>query len=341
MDCRALPLLLMGLIGSIAVDASTAPAAETPKPPLRLVSDPWPPFTGEEGSPQVAIDLVQRALNRATRPSTSTILAGGFVQILERIRNGEYDGSAALWKTPERESFLVFSAPYLENRLVLVGREGSPVDARSMADLKGKRVATVAAYAYGNVIRSNVGPELVPGESDVANLRSLLAGQVDYVLADELLVHHLFQAQAARAEGALEVGRFPLVSRTLHFALRKDLPGAQEIIAQFDEQIRAMMADGAYHRALALDWIWADINGDGVAELVLGGIQAGVSPPQDGYEVISADRPATSMDDEEKDGGFVIEGVRYEDWEHVPERYKVDIDRTREPLDPGVTLFRF
>ena len=326
-----LPILLL-----IAIPLSV-PSADTPPPMLRLVSDHWPPFTTEPGSARVAIELVQRALTRAGRSSSSTILSSRFARVVERIQSGEFDGSAALWKTAEREEFLRFSVPYLENRLVLVGREGSPVEVRSMAELAGKRVATVSAYAYGEILSTTTGPEFVLGKSDEANLQRLLDAEVDYVLADELLIHHVFKHQAEEAERALEVGRTPLVSRKLHFAVRKDLPGSKEIVQRFDEEIRAMMADGSYHRALDVDWIWADIDGDGVSELVLRGTQAGVTAPENSYDVLSAD----GYSPKEKPPAFVIEGVVYQEWEAVPDRYKVQIDRTREPVDPTFTVFRF
>ncbi len=313
------------------------PSAETASPLLRLVSDHWPPFTAEEGSARVAIVLVQGALTRAEYPSSITILSSDFAKVIERIRSGEFDGSAALWKTPEREEYLRFSVPYLENRLVLVGREGSPVEVRSVFELAGKRVATVSAYAYGEVLATTAGPEFILGKSDEANLRKLLDGEVDYVLADELLIHHVFERQKEEAERALEVGRLPLVSRKLHFALRKDLPGSEEIMQRFDEEIRAMMVDGSFHRALDVDWIWADIDGDGASELVLRGTQAGVTAPVRSYDLMSED----PYSPEKKPSGYVIEGAVYKDWEGVPEQYKVEVDRTRAPVEPIIPVFRF
>ena len=343
-DCLSPRLLaICGLIALVGGGLTLHPsrvaiATESSTSTLRLASDRWPPFTAEEGSARVAIKLVELALSRTGQLSASTILESDFADVMERIQQGEFDGSAALWKTPEREAFLHFSVPYLENRLVLVGREGSAVDARSVSELAGKRVATVGAYAYGGILESAVGPELVPGESDAANLQALLDGKVDYVLVDELLVHHLFRGQEAKAEAALEVGGYPLVSRTLHFALRKDVDGAERMVEAFDREIRAMMADGTYHRTLDVDWLWADIDGDGETELVLGGIQAGASEPIQGYDVVAGERGASG---EKRASRYAVEGVVYEDWEHIPDRYKVEIDRTREPLEPGVTVIRF
>lgn len=322
------------LLFAIPMPVSSSDEPDAP-PPLRLVSDHWPPFTAEMGQSRVALVLVQGALMRAGYASSIKILPDGFAQVVERIQSAEFDGSAALWKTTEREKFLRFSIPYLENRLVLVGREGSPVEARSMSDLAGKRVATVSSYAYGEVLATTTGPEFVLGKSDEANLQSLLDGEVDYVLADELLIHHVFKRQTEEAERSLEVGRSSLVSRKLYFAIRKDLPGSKEIVRRFDEEIRAMMADGSFHRALDVDWIWADIDGDGASELVLGGTQAGVAKPVGGYDVVTKD----GYSPEEKPPRYVVDGVTYQDWEGVPDRYKVD--RTRAPVEATIPLIRF
>ena len=50
----------------------------------------------------------------------------------------------------ERERALLFSEPYLENRLILVARRGSDVSAATLAALKGQTVALVEGYAYGD-----------------------------------------------------------------------------------------------------------------------------------------------------------------------------------------------
>ena len=45
------------------------------------------------------------------------------------------------------ERALIYSQPYLENRLILVERQGSDVSATSLADLAGKQIALVSGYA--------------------------------------------------------------------------------------------------------------------------------------------------------------------------------------------------
>src|SRR6476659_1052864 len=129
-----LPIAAALLLSLFAVpQTSQRPATETA--PLRFVSTSWPPFTNEPGQPRFALDLVETALGRIGLTAKTTIVEPA--QFGAALLGNDYDGSAAAWKDPERERLLAFSRPYLENRLVLVGRKGDDVSATSIASLKG------------------------------------------------------------------------------------------------------------------------------------------------------------------------------------------------------------
>src|SRR6185436_13555413 len=126
--------------------------------PLRLVSTAWPPFTNAPRQPRFALDLVEDALRRINLTARTVIVSAS--QFTPSLVSGLFDGSGAAWKDPERERALIFSQPYLENRLVLVGRHGSEVSAKTLADLRGKRIAIVEGYSYGEAT-GKAGPEWV------------------------------------------------------------------------------------------------------------------------------------------------------------------------------------
>lgn len=323
-----IPLLLLPLGVTSGEDATTR---------LRLASDIWPPFTDVEGRMRVAIDLVQVALRREGLEASSEI-RGDFAKLLSDLRAGELDGSAALWRNPEREEFLLFSRPYLENRLVLVGLEDRDVSVTSLSLLVGQRIGIVEGYAYGEAIENLEGPVLIRGSSDQDNIDRLLAGDLDYVLADELLIQTLFERHGERARARLEAGSVPIVERSLHFAVRRDLPGAAEIVKRFDAAIGEMITDGTYNRILGLTWIRADVDGDGTPELVLGGEQAGTRAPGGGYTIF---RTPAQRSGEASPTGYVVGGKTYQNWEQIPTKYRVPVDREEEPARPGIRMFEF
>ncbi len=304
---------------------------------LRLASDVWPPFTGRGDEPRVAIELVTRALERAgIRSQVDMVQVGALTPALQRQK---YQGTAAIWRSPAREKYLRYSEPYLENRLVLVGRKGSDVSFTRLGQLAGKRVGIVKAFAYGQALERAPKTTFVRGDSDQANLGRLLAGRVDYILVDDLIAHHLVSDYKAQAKRLLAVGRTPLITRPLHFAVQRSLPNSKAIIERFNAEIHRMMNDGSIHEILEVDWIRTDMDGDGRSELVLGGKKAGAKPPKLSYDWLTLKSPRAT-DRLEPRSRIWIEGVTYENWDDVPPRYKVE----PEPFEPqrkGGIRFRF
>ena len=101
--------------------ASLAVSAQTTE--LRLVSTAWSPFTNEPGQPRFALDLVEAGLRPHRGQDRRTTIVDA-AQFTTSLLSGQFDGSAAAWKDAARERALLFSQPYLENRLVLVGTPG-------------------------------------------------------------------------------------------------------------------------------------------------------------------------------------------------------------------------
>ena len=132
---------------------------------LHLASDTWPPFTDSAEGRRVAIDLVLTALDRAGISATTTIVHWKDVEA--GIRDAKFDGSAAMWRTDKREEYLIFSDPYLENRLVLVGRPGR---AEPLVRTGGRNRACPTGYAidYGLYSRSiqNKRPRALDGRPE-------------------------------------------------------------------------------------------------------------------------------------------------------------------------------
>ena len=303
---------------------------------LRLVSTAWSPFTNAPGQPRFALDLVEAALDRVGIIAETVIVDEA--RLTPSLLSGKFDGSAALWKDAERERALIYSQPYLENRLILVGRQGSDVSATSLADLAGKRIALVAGYAYGEAVEATDGPIFVGSDGEEDSVARLLNGEVDYTLMDDLVIHYLIGNHPEAARTRLAFGSTPLLIRSLHLAVRRSLPDAESIISRFNAELRGMIADRSYHRLLQLDWIRADVDGDGHREYVPHNDRTGPRPPDHFYELFATGSPITEPGTTRR---FYFGGNIYEGWSSVPDRYKA-LDFTG--TDPGqlkVSVFTF
>ena len=311
-----LPVAVLPLVIFLAA-ASIATSAQTTT--LRLVSTAWAPFTNESGQARFALDLVEAALGRFGVSAKTTIVEPA--KFTAALLSNEFDGSAAAWKDAERERGLVFSQPYLENRLILVGRSGDNVSTSSLADLKGKRIAIVEGYAYGDAIETS-GAAFVRSRSEEDSLALLLSNKADYALMDDLVVQYIVNNYPKEAKTRLSLGTAPLVTRPLYFAVRRSRPDAEAIVSRFNAQLRGMIADRTYHRLLHVSWIRADVDGDGVAEFVPQNDRAGTAAPERAYNLFTTDKAATTKIDPTP--RFYIGGNIYTEWASVPNRYKVE-----------------
>lgn len=283
---------------------------------LQLVSTAWSPFTNPPGQPRFALDLVEEALERLGITADTVIVDE--TKFTSSLLSGQFDGSAALWRNAERERVLIYSQPYLENRLVLVGRRGSDVSPTVLAALAGKRIALVAGYGYGEAVETTAGPIFVGSRGLEDSVAMVLNGEADYTLVDDLVVQYLLSHHAEEARTRLAFGSTPLLTRSLHFAVRRTLPNAESIISRLNIELSALMADRSYHRLLHLDWIHADVDGDGLVEFVPHDDRVGSRPPEHSYELFAT---STSLAEPGTTGRFFIGGDIYEGWSAVPDRF--------------------
>ena len=317
--------------------------AQSQAAPLRLVSTAWPPFTNASGQPRFALDLVETALGRIGESAQTVIVSPA--EFTPSLLSPRFDGSAAAWNDPEREQVLVFSQAYLENRLVLVGRHGADVSAKALAALKGKRVAIVEGYSYGDAIDgADDKPTYVRSRSEEDSVSQLLNGNVEYTLMDELVVQYIVEHYPNESGTRLQIGSTPLVTRPLHLAVRRSRPDAGAIITRFNTQLRSMIADRTYHRLLHVDWIQADVNGDGIPENVPVTDHPGPSEPQRVYALLSTPPHATlatTKPDTSTKPGFYVGGNIYSDWASVPASYKEVNPEPPDPRRSTASIFRF
>lgn len=329
-------LLSRNAIGALLLaGASLVVSAQSAQ--LRLVSTAWSPFTNAPGQPRFALDLVETALGRLNITATTTIVDAA--QFTPALLGGNFDGSGAAWRDPEREKLLLFSQPYLENRLILVGRKGADVKARSLGALIGTRVAIVGGYSYGNI--DAAGPTFVRSQSEEDSLTQLLQNKADYALMDELVVRYIVSNYPKEAQTRLELGATPLVTRPLFLALRRSLPDAESIIARFNTQLRVLIADRTYHKLLHVDWISADVDGDGVPELVPMSDNTGRSAPQHVYSLNTSPSSGPAQKTIQLSPRVYVGGTIYADWAAVPNRYKVEDPQVPNPDRSTASLFKF
>ena len=130
--------------------------------------------------------LIAGELGRAPR-----FVQVGFTSIDASVARGDFDiGLSGIEDRPVRRDRLAVTVPYYEFREVLTVRATDRARFRTLADLRGRRVATLGAtLAYDLLVAAETehGVEVVTYEDDVHPYTDLSLGRVDAVVLDEVL----------------------------------------------------------------------------------------------------------------------------------------------------------
>ncbi|WP_426417658.1 substrate-binding periplasmic protein [Aestuariirhabdus sp. LZHN29] len=217
--------------------------------PLQVAASTWPPYVDENADRRgVAVVIVEQALRRAG--FDINMVVDIWPRSLEGTRSGVYDVIAAAWYSDERNKELAFSKPFLDNHLKFVVLKTRGLKYQSLEDLNGKMIGTIRDYAYGEPFDSAELAIRVPANHAIQNLRRLVLGQVDMVLADEQEALYTIRTLLPDQESNLEVLPKAVSTNGLHIAVSRANPRHREILDGFDVQIEAMRQDGSMQKIL-------------------------------------------------------------------------------------------
>lgn len=214
-----------------------APFVEAdPRDPTRLV-----------GFDVEIAELIASKLGR-----TPQFLQVQFTSLDQSAKRGDFDiGLSGIEDIPARRQSLAASIPYYEFREVLTVRQGERDRYRSLADLKGKRVATLGGtIAYDLLLEAERthGITAVSYDDDVHPYSDLVLGRVDAVLLDNVLADRAMRRNSGLVTHpeALAVGHYIVITAPENTALRD----------QVDRILRDAMSDGTLE-AIFRKWnVW-------------------------------------------------------------------------------------
>ena len=180
-----------------------------------------------------------------------------WAQHVRAIETGERDLAPQATRTPDRETFAIFSVPYRRETMVLILRRGDSaslpagtiaelIDAIRETDLR-LGIAPGVDYPSAEVSAFVTDPtnrEQIVAIEERDLLESLIAGVIDGYFSDRVVAATLIEAA-----GATEITEeHPvMVDGDLHLMFsRASVPA--EVVADFNSAIESVHADGTYRR---------------------------------------------------------------------------------------------
>ena len=160
-------------------------------------------------------------------------------------------------RTPEREREVLFSDPVIEVRQFVYLSKRSTMefhggDSGGVTDFRGRTVCQPAGYALPAELEELVqlGRLTRHTPSDLgACMRMVATGRADALVIDE------YSAAAAIARAGLaeeiRVSERPFAVVTLHLVVGRATPGAEAMVAAFNDGLKTLKQQGVYLRLLA------------------------------------------------------------------------------------------
>ena len=149
--------------------------------------------------------LLAAGLGRVPR-----FIQAGFTTLDGSVTRGDFDiALSGIEDSPARRSRLAVTLPYHQFREVLTVREADAARFRSLADLRGRRVATLGAtLAFEILSKAQNDGGLIPitYEDDVHPYSDLSLGRVDAVLLDDVLAERRVRQNPGLVNQATEAG---------------------------------------------------------------------------------------------------------------------------------------
>ena len=231
-------LLILLLTALLALLAPSAPAADdaflaslTPEERAFLAAHPvirvgaekdWAPydFADADGNHMgIAADFIAVFAEKLGIEFRVT-LGPTWDNLLNGLREHEYDLLPAVWRTPDREKFIAFSAEYGRTSQFIFTREGQK-GIQTTKDLRGRRVATIRGYATEErLLALDLSLELVRRDNALGALRAVIAGEADAFVGDIGSVS--YQMEVNSLAGLTVAGNAGLGANGLHMGLRDD-----------------------------------------------------------------------------------------------------------------------
>ena len=215
---------------------------------------------------------------------TARFVQVGFTSLEAAAVRGDFDiGLSGLEDTPARRARLAVTIPYYEFREILTVRDADRQRFRTIADLRGRRVATLGAtLAYDLLLEAEAehGIQPIVYEDDVHPYTDLALARVDAVLLDEVLAERGVRRNPGlvNQETRIAVGHYIGILAPENASLRD----------QIDVVLRAAMRDGRLETIFRRWGMWNDDQPALYARLTGADTTAGLASTEPATDRLSA-----------------------------------------------------
>lgn len=210
---------------------------------LQLVSNEWPPYSGDHLSNKgLASDIVGTALGRAGYEVSFKIVP--WTRALKGVSLGTYDGLYTAWYNEKRAETMAYSDHFMVNEVVFFKQKSKDISYSTLNDLKQYQFGITRDYAYSDEFDNHMGLNKKSALDLRTNIVRLANGRVDLFPEDKFVMLYTIENNHPEYRGKIDFIEKPLSQRKLHMTISRATPNYEQIIANFNRELKAMKAEG-------------------------------------------------------------------------------------------------
>lgn len=227
-------VIIKGIFPSLAVAKSPNPTQDT----LELAANYWEPFTGDELEGNgIASQIVISTLEKLGYKVNVRFYP--WARAYKMVSEGSADGIVAIWHTRDRAQKILFSEPYLTNRIVFIKQRRFNFDYSGLSSLDDLIIGVGREYDYNDAFSTANNFKRVEVTRFSQSLEMLYRGRIDLAVTDErIALFHIARSPKSEAiKRDIDFVSTALDELPLYFGMSKHNANASKIIEQFNAAI--------------------------------------------------------------------------------------------------------
>ena len=217
---------------------------------LTVVADEWPPFSGEAlPGGGMSLDVISTVLRRAGYTVDTRVVP--WARIIDGARNGQFDIVGSLFADAELAQFLSYGTPFYTTEVQLVQPVGGTHRFTTVEDLRPYAIAVGEGFLYEDEFDHAEYLNKVVVTTTLQAVQMVAYGRVDLTLDSVDVVRYIIDEIDPSLVERVTFVPGVLAAQELHMAVRSDLEGSAQIVADFNRTLAEMRADGSLDALLS------------------------------------------------------------------------------------------
>ena len=222
---------------------------------VRFTNGEYPPYCSEK---LLYYGLSSHIVSEAFAQEGFTVEYGFFPwkRSIVLVENGEWDGTLAFSKTPERLQKLQFSeTPIGDVSVVLFYRKDYKFDWKTVEDLQGHKIGVMQGYATAEEMEQfkKVGGKVTVeyATTEVQNFKKLLANRIDiFPVVEEVATKVLHDNFTQEEINKLTTHPIPFKKKQLYVVFSKKIKQPEILYQAFERGMKKLKQSGRYNQIM-------------------------------------------------------------------------------------------